>query len=309
MNNNIFQKKPKCLVILGTYNGERYIDDQIQSILVQEGVEVLLVIRDDGSTDNTVDRLLKYSNEMNVKIERGERIGFSLNYAELLKKSTNFNFDFLAFADQDDHWNPDRLARGIGVMRTAGASFYSSKRRIISETKMNGKIYPKSKVNISFENSLFQNICPGSTLILTRDAVDLTLRHLDAPHLAKMPYDSLIYVLSSAQGELIFDQNPNLNYRLHGQNTIGISRFSVFNVRARIDSLRTDHRIKLEYAYNLTMFEEFDNLFPVLSIFEETPSFRRILEIIMLPKLRVSKIENFLLKVLLICRPSYFLKN
>ena len=91
-------------VLMSTYNGEKYIRDQIDSILSQIKVNVTLFIRDDGSTDSTVKIITQYTEKYsNIKFWVGENIGVGNSFMQLLYSLTD-EFDYYAFSDQDDIW-------------------------------------------------------------------------------------------------------------------------------------------------------------------------------------------------------------
>ena len=91
----------KVQVLLSTYNGEKYIKEQIESILNQEGVEVSLLIRDDGSSDRTIEIVKKISEQNNnIILFKGQNMGPARSFMDLVKKSDEV--DYYAFADQDD---------------------------------------------------------------------------------------------------------------------------------------------------------------------------------------------------------------
>ena len=96
-------------VMLSSYNGEKYIAEQIDSILHQTGVSVTLAIRDDGSSDGTGEILRRYASENeNVKVAFGENVGYAKSFFELIKTSPE-GFDYYALSDQDDVWTEDKL--------------------------------------------------------------------------------------------------------------------------------------------------------------------------------------------------------
>lgn len=93
--------KKKVIVLMSTYNGERHLVEQIESILNQEGVDVRLMIRDDGSNDKTVEIARKYTDDVVV----GDNIGFRYSFLELIKNAPEA--EYYALADQDDIWLPE----------------------------------------------------------------------------------------------------------------------------------------------------------------------------------------------------------
>ena len=96
---------------MSTYNGEKYLKEQIDSILSQEGVDVRLYIRDDGSSDRTTDILASYQEHKNVKIEKGNNLGFAKSFLTALDECDEA--DYYAFSDQDDVWEKDKLSTAM----------------------------------------------------------------------------------------------------------------------------------------------------------------------------------------------------
>ena len=103
--------KKDITVLMSTYNGEKYLHEQIDSILRQQGVKVNLLVRDDGSTDNTLAILDKYQEEGLLTFYTGENLGPQRSFLHLLQQAPQS--DYYAFADQDDIWLEDKLSTGI----------------------------------------------------------------------------------------------------------------------------------------------------------------------------------------------------
>ena len=94
----------KVAVLMSSYNGEKYIRPQIDSILAQEGnFELSLFVRDDGSTDKTQAILQEYAQKRKLTWYTGNNLGPARSFMDLLKKCKGFNY--YAFADQDDYWS------------------------------------------------------------------------------------------------------------------------------------------------------------------------------------------------------------
>lgn len=108
-------------ILLSSYNGEKYISRQIDSILQQKDVEVHLLIRDDGSTDGTRAIIKEYEKKYpaNVKVVLGENMGWKKSFFTLLQLAGAY--DYYAFADQDDYWYEDKEISSIKVMEDDSA--------------------------------------------------------------------------------------------------------------------------------------------------------------------------------------------
>jgi glycosyltransferase involved in cell wall biosynthesis len=114
-------KNPKVLVLMSTYNGERFLREQLDSILSQQDVEISLLVRDDGSKDNTCQILSDYaSKHQNVIWKSFENVGFVKSFSALIRmaNTSDIDADFYAFADQDDIWMSNKLATACTVLAT-----------------------------------------------------------------------------------------------------------------------------------------------------------------------------------------------
>ena len=105
------QKKPKVAVLMSAYNGEKYISEQINSILQQTYQNLVLYIRDDGSSDNTVSILEEYERQKKIVLIQGENLGFINSFFDVMKKCETA--DYYAWCDQDDIWIPDKIERAV----------------------------------------------------------------------------------------------------------------------------------------------------------------------------------------------------
>lgn len=129
MGDTVLGRKPRVGVLMSTYNGERYLMEQIETIAAQEGVEVVLCVRDDGSKDKTREMLEEVSRSSigcisSWNIELGENAGFLGSFEKLLMGAEGC--DFYAFSDQDDFWVPEKLVRAVAALEASGADLYAS---------------------------------------------------------------------------------------------------------------------------------------------------------------------------------------
>lgn len=104
-------------VLMSTYNGEKYLKVQLDSLLKQTWQNVQILIRDDGSTDRTVEILEKYAKEHeNISFYAGSNLGVIQSFFHLLRHSSQ-EAEYYAFADQDDYWMPEKLERAVTMLR------------------------------------------------------------------------------------------------------------------------------------------------------------------------------------------------
>lgn len=208
-------------VLMSTYNGEKYLREQIDSILNQKDVEVQLLIRDDGSTDDTINILDAYKyNHSNVDWYSGNNLGAGKSFYQLALDAPNS--DYYAFADQDDVWDPDKLA--IGVLRIQQGpkkvpSIYCSVARPV-DADLNAIAQRKAEaVDWTLGIALTQSISPGCSFVFN---------NLLMEKFKKIGIDSidihdwaLLRVAAAIEAYVFFDTEPHFSYRQHGNNVIG----------------------------------------------------------------------------------------
>ena len=121
--------KPDCAVLLAVYNGMKYLEEQLQSILSQTGVNVTVFASVDISTDGS-DKWLIQASEKDSRIivlSAEERFGGAAkNFFRLIKDVDFSRFDYVAFADQDDIWNADKLHKAARIIQYSDYDAYSS---------------------------------------------------------------------------------------------------------------------------------------------------------------------------------------
>lgn len=234
--------KPRVLVLLTAYNGSRFIRDQIQSILAQEGVELGIAVRDDGSTDTTRAEIERSARDARIKISRtsGGRSGSAAqNLFTLMRENPARDFDFVAFSDQDDLWHPDKIQRACARLAKDRAVGYSSatiaawadgRERILSQVSV-----------LTPSDFLFEGAGQGCTFVLKSDFY-FRVRHLISRHrelASRLHYhDWAVYALARSWGlPWSFDPRPSMRYRQHEHNDTGARR-SLSGIARRLALLK-----------------------------------------------------------------------
>ncbi len=211
-------------VLLSTFNGEKYIKDQIDSLLSQQGVSLKIVIRDDGSSDKTVDILNDYiQGNPNITLLCEKNCGVELSFQKLCcYASANVDADYYAFCDQDDIWMPDKLYVAISILERYNQSqpnLYFSNLLMVDE-KLNsiGNLFACDEVKISKRMSLLQVFTYGCTCVFNKKALkDYCVAGYDK----NLKHDNWIYILSMFLGNVYYDKTPHILYRQHGDNLSG----------------------------------------------------------------------------------------
>lgn len=216
-------------VLLSSYNGELFIKEQIDSILAQEGVHVNLIVRDDGSTDSTLDILEDYSTKGLLSYYTGDNLGWKRSFMDLLISAPNS--DYYAFCDQDDHWLPNKLNNAINCIEQLqdGPNLYISNTIYWKDGET--QITRKNKPYISTERCLIWCLGPGCTMVFNKQLKELVK---NAPPKIETPHDKRIQQVAALFGHIHFDMTPHILYRQHGNNQLGATVTFKGNFKRRI---------------------------------------------------------------------------
>lgn len=232
----------KVAVLLATFNGRRWLPDQLNSILDQRGVEVTVIALDDGSTDGTAEWLAERASAdprivvLPYDVPSG---GAAANFYRLITRAELGGVDFISLSDQDDVWQLDKLSRHVELMRHGGYDAVSSS---ITSFDASGRrtLIVKSHPQREFD-FLTESPGPGSTFLLTPRLVDLVRHVLDVEPLASKAdyHDSLIYAITRARGWLWYiDSTSSVDYRQHDHNVMG-ANLGRASARARLGLIRS----------------------------------------------------------------------
>lgn len=208
---------PKVAILMSTFNGEKYIREQLISIFAQRGVSVTLFVRDDGSSDETcaiIDEFcIKYPD---IHFEKGSNLGVVGSFFRLISLAGDV-FDYYAFADQDDVWLEEKLSRAvykINFKATTEPRMYYSRLEFVSEElqHLGYSIIPTTR---GFHNALVQNQATGCTVVLNKSARNCIVAKLPSWSLM---HDWWCYLVVSAFGTVVYDDESFIQYRKHGNN-------------------------------------------------------------------------------------------
>ena len=211
-------------VLLCTKDGERFLAEQLDSINAQTLSGWKVWASDDGSCDGTRAILDQYGCRWGgrLSVQSGPERGFAANFLSLAGNE-KIRAEYYAFSDQDDIWNPDKLARAVAWLKTVPApepALYCSRTRIIDETGREIGLSPLFVKPPGFANALTQNIGGGNTMVFNHAARRL-LQAAGGEDNA-VSHDWLAYlVVSGCGGRIYYDARPSLCYRQHTANLIG----------------------------------------------------------------------------------------
>ena len=251
----------KVAVLLSSYNGARYIECQLASILRQSlGNDLHLFVRDDGSTDNTVEIVRAIADkDKRVSLLPEANVGATASFMRLLSyaKRELREFRYFSFADQDDCWDSDKLEIAVGRLEAEAFSgpllYGAASHHVDSELR---PLAPRAKRKvkpITPFNTLIQCIVPGHTHVFNRALLDVLPDEFDLDSI----YGHDVFLLNVALvcGKFVYDPFPHAEYRLHAQNAMGVEKnmlkwFLSRCKRAR-DGDSHQYGRQIRYLYNL----------------------------------------------------------
>lgn len=215
---------------MSTYNGEKYIRMQLDSILGQTYENLCLLIRDDGSTDQTVSILEEYAKrDDRITYYTGKNIGVIQSFLELVKNSSE-EAGYYAFADQDDVWLPEKIGRAVEKIEAVQEPALYCSETYLTDEELNVLHKDEKMARPSFGNALVQNICTGCTAVINKSLRDLIKE--TSPQNIVM-HDWWLYLSAAAFGTVYYDKEAYIKYRQHGNNRFGAktSKWQVWRYR------------------------------------------------------------------------------
>ncbi len=235
----------KTAIVLATYNGETWVEEQLRSIAAQAAVEWHVFMRDDGSVDNTTEVaaafIRKHPNVTCLEPFEGASGSPAGNFLLALRRIHLQEFDYIAFSDQDDIWSPRKLSRAIDCLERGGADAYSCDLMAFDNGRRRAWYLRKSGQQRRFDY-LFQGASAGCTYVLTRRAAQLVLERtqsLGADNFRRCSHDWLIYAICRSHGLAWYmDRAAFVFYRQHRDNAYGAAP-AVAGLKARLRLARS----------------------------------------------------------------------
>lgn len=211
---------PTVNILLATYNGSKYIKEQLDSLVAQTYSNITIYIRDDGSTDNTVSLIQNYiaSNNSSREIILLENNGINLrcpaSFYEILKKCRQA--DYYAFCDQDDIWYPDKIAWAIEKLEAhpqkesscvyfSAYEYYTDKGEFLRHS-------PVQKENLALSDVLYYTPASGFVIVFNESARQEFFLHVDP---GKELHDRWILRSAACFGNIIYDSRSSATHIRH----------------------------------------------------------------------------------------------
>ena len=222
----------KIDVLLATYNGEKYLKEQIDSILNQTYKNIHLIISDDNSKDSTraiLEQYQKQDSRITIYLQE-QNLGYIKNFEFLLKKVES---DYYMLSDQDDVWLPEKIKKSMQTLKNQNADLVFGDLEVVDENLQT--IYPsfgdfmllnrkiKKYIN-SYRVNYLYNCVTGCTILSKKEYIKYIL---PIPHDSKhVPHDYWMGIMVALKGKLAYMPEKYIKYRQHGNNQIGTDKIS-----------------------------------------------------------------------------------
>lgn len=208
-------------VALATYNGEKYILEQLNSILPQLGQEDEIIVSDDGSGDNTLKLIAGLCSEK-IKVFKNPEKGVISNVENAIRRTSG---DIVFLCDQDDVWLPDKVSIIKKQFSVSKANLVVSDAYIVDESLnvLGDSFYMLMNSGRGFIKNFIKNTFPGCCMAFRKELRDIIL-----PFPENIPmHDSWIGLLAELKGEVLFIPEKLVYYRRHGDNATVLKRDSL----------------------------------------------------------------------------------
>lgn len=259
-------------ILMASYNGEKYIGEQIESILSQSETDWKLVIQDDCSIDSTYsiasEYALKYPEKIEVRKKNENSGSASKNFFSMLP---DVDGDYLMFSDDDDVWLPDKIEKSLIVMNKMERTEWQDKPLLvhtdlkvvnanlqaISDSMFQRQNFDNQRSDLN--HLLAQNIITGCTMMINRPLINLANK-VQVPEHAIM-HDWWFALIAAAFGKIGFVEKPEVLYRQHGKNEIGAkdARSLSYNFKRLIEPDKTHQSLNMTYLQAEEFLKKFNS--------------------------------------------------
>ncbi len=235
----------KIAVLLSSYNGEAYLEEQIESVLRQKvDGQVDLFVRDDGSTDGTTAILDAYREKGMLEWYTGPNKGPAHSFIDLILHVEDRGYDYYAFCDQDDYWMPEKLQSAVEMIHRAKVpAMYIGNAQLVDEKLVFlGRNVYREDPKLDFYTVSCAGGLLGCTMVFNARLAEI-VQH-NPPKGKIVMHDFYIALLCTAVGgKLVYDARPFMKYRQHGNNVVGVAHGLMGTLKSRVDDITTPAKV------------------------------------------------------------------
>jgi len=211
--------EPSVAILMSTYNGEKFLDEQLESIASQTYTNNHLIVRDDGSKDSSRKIIEKWKKHIQIiEFSTSINLGPAQSFMELARNSGQY--DYYAFSDQDDVWDKDKIEVAINKLNDINTpALYFSRSRYIDA---NGVLLSEDRLlNLKYmtvESEIVCGYCPGCAMVFNKALMD----EVRQQRYRVIPMHDMVFIMTAlAVGTVVYDVFPRFSRRMHTGNVIG----------------------------------------------------------------------------------------
>lgn len=211
------------IVVMSTFNGEKCVERQLDSIFSQKSVDVMVYVRDDGSTDNTKSILVDYKKRREPErlfLSFEENCGWERSFMQALAKVPHA--DFYAFSDQDDIWFDNKLIAGIEALgkynQDCPLLYHCNKLSVYDNMIPLRHQVRRTPRPLNHQNAMIQEFAQGCSIIMNEKARELVTSYFPSK---KIPHDFWCGLICYLFGKVIYDDNRYFYHISYGTNASG----------------------------------------------------------------------------------------
>jgi len=269
----------RIAILMCTYNGERFIEEQIKSLANQTYKNFKLFISDDGSSDNTIEIIKECAKKYKFinKIYNSNFKSFTKNFQFLISKVPD-DYDYYGFCDQDDIWLKEKIQHALKCCEN-GNDLYCSRTILVNDQKKRIGYSPNFKKKKIFENAIMQSIAGANTMLIKKN---LFSKLKEYTNFEIISHDWWAYIIATFFNfKVFYDKQSFILYRQHGQNLIGKNTGLIASLRrfksAYDGQLNTWTRLHLENLLKIGQkSENYQKILILNNLYKEKKIFNKI---------------------------------
>ena len=241
----------KVCILISTYNGEKYLEEQLISLFNQTYKNILIYVRDDGSKDNTISILNKYQKLNMLKYYCGNNLKPAKSFMDLVYNAPDS--DYYAFCDQDDVWLDDKIKIAVKQLDTVDSNspalYYGTPRLVDENLNSINKSIGHGDKMLTFNEMLIDSNATGCTMVFNKKLLNILK---NANPTSFIMHDNWVHkVCIAVNGILIYDDDIHILYRQHSNNVIGTSSSNLKKIKKRISDMKFKKNKRLETIKSL----------------------------------------------------------